>query len=263
MIDSGPINKIADEVSNLAPKVYDDLAQPVAREIGQVAGRTIKALLAPLRGMLWGWERIEQVVTEGLEKRLKDIPEEQRKAPEPEIAIPLMQALGYTAQNETLREMYLNLLANSMDTAKEKDVHPSFVEMIKQMSSLDAKVFEKLTTVEGYQQVVNPNIGLKGEGKFFPDAAPEWFIGWTVPNHDVFEVSASLIRLSKFGIIDLLLEKIAVGGTNYEALRNHSDLINLLNAFQQKYPSIQLEITTIDSVVFVNEYGKQFKKACL
>ena len=46
---------------------------------------------------------------------MEKVPEERLKSPDPEIAVPLLQSLTYTAQNETLREMYIALLANSMD----------------------------------------------------------------------------------------------------------------------------------------------------
>ena len=145
---------IEDGVSQVAPEIYKDLAQPAFQEVGTVAGRSAKALLSPVRAMLWGWERIEDVVVNGVNKRLESIPENRLKTPDPEIAVPLIQALSYTAQNETLREMYLNLLSNSMDIEKVKTVHPSFVELIKQMSSLDAKVFDKLSDTKGYQKIM-------------------------------------------------------------------------------------------------------------
>ena len=143
MIDPESSKEILNEAKALTPEVYKDIAKPALQEVGSVAGRTVKALLSPIRGMLWGWEQIEMFVEEGVKKKFERIPEERRKSPEPEIAVPLLQALTYTAQNETLRDMYINLLANSMDSDKEKVVHPSFVEIIKQMNTLDAKVFEQ------------------------------------------------------------------------------------------------------------------------
>lgn len=254
--------EIIEEASKLLPEVYKDLAQPVAKEIGTVLGRSAKALLSPIRGFLWGWERIEQVVTDGLEQRFEKIGNEKRKTPEPEIAVPLMQALTYTAQNETLREMYLNLLANSMNTDKEKDVHPSFVELIKQMNSLDAKVFDKLSTTKGYQKAINPNISILGKNQFFVDATPEWFLGWTIEEYNIFDVSSSLIRLSKFGLIELMFDRTA-GTDGYQQLKEHQFLIEILNKFNQKNPQLELEITATKSITYVNEYGKQFKNACM
>ena len=254
--------EVIKEASKLLPEVYKDLAQPATKEIGNVLGRSAKALLVPIRGFLWGWEKIEQVVTEGVEKRFEKIPEEKRKTPEPEIAVPLMQALTYTAQNETLREMYLNLLANSMSTDKDKDVHPSFVELIKQMNSLDAKVFDKLSSVKGYQKTINPNISILGKNQFFVDATPEWFMGWTIQGYDIFDVSSSLIRLSKFGLIELMFDRTA-GTDGYQQLKEHQVLIEILDKYRQANFQLELGITATESVAYVNEYGKQFKNACM
>jgi len=261
MIDPNSAGKLADEASKLAPEVYKDLAKPLTQEVGSIAGRTVKALLSPIRGLLWGWEKIEELIENGVNKRLEKIPEERRKTPDPEIAVPLVQALSYTAQNETLREMYLNLLANSMDIAKEKDVHPSFVEIIKQMNTLDAKVFDRVSDNLGYQQVINPNITIVGKGQNFISATPEWFTGWTIENYSIFDISSSLIRLSKFGIIELMFDRTAARD-KYETLKASSLLFKILTVYKNANPNLELQITATESVLYVNEYGKQFKNAC-
>ena len=193
MIDSESSKEIISEVKAITPEVYKDIAKPAAQEIGNVAGRTVKALLSPIRGMLWGWEQIEKMIEEGVQKRLEKIPENNRKTPEPEIAVPAIEALRYTAQNETLREMYLNLLGNAMDDRKSNIVHHSFVELIKQMNTLDAKVFDRISGGGGnYQKILNPTIAIKGLGKIFKEATPEWYAGWTVENFTEMDVSISL-----------------------------------------------------------------------
>ena len=138
--------ELTDGISKLAPEVYKDLVKPAAREVGSVTGRSAKALLSPVRAFLWGWEKIENLVIDGVNKRIESIPEERRKIPDPEIAVPLIQALSYTAQNETLREMYLNLLANSIDSSMEKSVHPSFVELIKRMKVIKGSASNAATS---------------------------------------------------------------------------------------------------------------------
>ncbi|SER05490.1 protein of unknown function [Pseudomonas cuatrocienegasensis] len=254
-------DKIIHEVTKLAPEVYQDLVKPAAQEVGSVAGRSAKALLSPVRAFLWGWEKIESLVIEGVNKRIKDLPEDQRKVPDPEIAVPLIQALSYTAHNETLREMYLNLLANSMNSLMDKNVHPSFVELIKQMNSLDAKVFDKLSSVRGYQKTINPSVAIKNQGQIFVGATPEWFVGWKIDGHDIFEISSSIVRLSKFGLIELMFDRTA-GTDTYDALNGHKELSPILEKYKTANPALELEISSTKSVLYVNEYGQQFKNAC-
>lgn len=250
-----------DLIKDLGVEVYKDAARPAVSEVGAVAGRTVKALLAPIRGFLWCWEKIEDYVEKEVQKRLEKVPEEQLKSPDPEIAVPLLQSLTYTAQNETLREMYIALLANSMDKSKESIVHPSYVEIIKKMNRLDALLFEKLSEISGYRMIVNPRISVSGTSKFILGVLPEWYLGWTIEGYDEFSVSASLVRLSKFGIIDLLYDR-SIHGADYQALWHTPFTEKMLEAQKFLRPQDALEITATNSVVFVNDYGKQFRQAC-
>lgn len=248
-------------IKELSVELYKDAASPAVSEVGKAAGRSVKALLAPIRGFLWCWERIEEYVEKEVQKRIEKVPEERVKSPDPEIAVPLLQSLTYTAQNETLREMYIALLANSMDKDKESIVHPSYVEVIKKMNRLDALLFEKLSEESGYIMIINPIISISGTNKFILGALPEWYLGWTIEGYDEFAISASLVRMSKFGILDLLFDR-TINGADYTMLLHTPFLEKILNTHKIFRPQDALEITATNSVVFVNEYGKQFRKAC-
>lgn len=246
---------------DLTKEIYKDAASPAVSEVGKVAGRSVKALLSPIRGFLWCWEKIEEYVEQAVQKKLEGVPEDRIKSPDPEIAVPLLQSLTYTAQNETLRDMYIALLANSMDKSKENVVHPSYVDIIKKMSRVDALVFEKLSVESGYIKAINPQISISGTNTFIPGALPEWYLGWTIDVYDEFAISASLVRLSKFGIIDLMYDR-SVNKGDYSKLEKTSFLEKMLAGHRFFHPNDPLEITTTKSVVFVNEYGKQFREAC-
>lgn len=241
--------------------VYKDIAHPAATEVGTVAGRTAKALLAPIRGLLWGWERIESYVEGQVTKRLEGVPENKRKIPEPEIAVPILQNLTFTAHNETLREMYMSLLTNSMNVDKEKIVHPSYVDIIKRMSTLDALVFEKLCQTRGYIRVINPHVSICNTSQFFVDALPEWYVGWIIDGFNEFDISASLVRLSKFGIVELMYDR-SITGVDYSDLKHTPFLLDVLETYKADRVDQQLEITATDSVIQVNEFGRQFMVAC-
>lgn len=249
------------DLKNLSVEIYKDVASPAVAEVGAVAGRSVKALLAPIRGFLWGWEQIEQFIESSVQKRLEGRPQEKLKSPDPEIAVPLIQSLTYTAQNETLREMYVALLANSMDKDKESVVHPSYVDIIKKMNRLDALLFERLSQTDSYQKIVNPKISIKDTSKFFLNALPEWYLGWTIEGYSEMDVSASIVRLSKFGIIELMYDR-TITGASYDDLKSTDYLKNVLEIFQTHNPAKPLEITATDSVIYVNEYGMMFRQAC-
>ncbi|MDI9604785.1 MAG: Abi-alpha family protein, partial [Bacteroidota bacterium] len=112
-----------------------------------------------------------------------------------------------------------------------------------------------------YQKIVNPVIALKGEGKFIPGATPEWYAGWTIEGYSEFDVSASMVRLSKFGLIELMFDRTA-GKDGYENLMQTQFLQSILHRYKLLNPTIELEIEGMKSIVYVNEYGLQFKNAC-
>lgn len=76
---------------------------------------------------------------EDLRKRIVTIPEDDICEPPLMIAGPTLEALKYTYDEQELREMFINLLASSMNRSRVQVAHPAFVEIIRQLSSLDAK----------------------------------------------------------------------------------------------------------------------------
>jgi|TARA_B110000971_G_scaffold115823_1_gene118708 hypothetical protein len=58
--------------------------------------------------------------------------------PKASIAGPTLQGLAFTHKEINLKEVFLNLLATSMDNRKANVAHPAFVEIVKQLNSEEA-----------------------------------------------------------------------------------------------------------------------------
>lgn len=71
-------------------------------------------------------------------KKLENVPDEQITTPAPAVAVPAMQGLGYSFSERDLKEMYLNLLATATDARVRESAHPSFADIIKQLSPKEA-----------------------------------------------------------------------------------------------------------------------------
>lgn len=125
--------------------IYEDAIQPLAKEAGkalQTVGRTVNAALLPVRGLVWGVEKIEEFVHTKVSKKLANTPVENICTPDPAVAGPALESLRYTGHKESLSELYANLLASAMDKETAKMAHPGFVEIIRNMSSDEAKLLE-------------------------------------------------------------------------------------------------------------------------
>jgi len=158
-IPEGKIEGTIKTVTGLLKEVpvYQDALQPVAKETGkalQTVGQAVNAALAPIRGLVWGIERIEDFLNRKVAEKLSKIPKEKIQTPDPSVAVPAVESLRYTGHNETLRELYANLLATSMDADTAKNAHPGFVEIIRSMSSDEAKIIKFIAAV-GTQPMLN------------------------------------------------------------------------------------------------------------
>lgn len=71
-------------------------------------------------------------------EKVADIPDENLTAPSASVAVPAIQGLSYSLEEPNLKEMYLHLLATATDGRRSDQAHPSFAEIIKQLSPEEA-----------------------------------------------------------------------------------------------------------------------------
>lgn len=132
-------------VAQTAGKTYDDLAHPTAHATGQIVSfipRTVKVWLGKWEKWILNGEYAIRETEVLLAEKLKNIPEEKIVEPEPYVAVPAIQQLSYSLDSEELRELYANLLASSMNADKKDEVHPAFVDIIKQLNPDEAKLLK-------------------------------------------------------------------------------------------------------------------------
>lgn len=255
-----PISTALD-VAKTAKEVLPQTTQQTDGALATLVGWFNNVVLYPVKKANITYRYKLECFEDDLYNRTSQIPERCIHEPNLMIAGPTLEALKYTFDEDKLREMFVNLLASSMDSRKDSAVHPSYVRIICQMNSFDAMLFKFLASRSGYIKVINPNVRLKGTDKVYINAMPEWYIDWD-PAQDVFQTSASLVRLAKLGIIELMYDRTA-GHEGYDKLRNSEQLNDILQKYQRSNPLQELEISTTESILYVNDYGRQFAQTCL
>ena len=139
---TGAENRKALQEASKGTPAMDLAGQMYARNLG-IRQQAIFALYQPLR-----WFRLvpdkyfEEQFWDDLATKLQDVPEDERQTPRLSIAGPAMEGLAYSIDEPDLREMYLNLLAGASNTEKAPKVHPSFVEIIRQLSAQEVPILE-------------------------------------------------------------------------------------------------------------------------
>jgi hypothetical protein len=136
-------------VGTLAEKtvipIYEDLAKPSLKQIGEGLGGFLSIAMMPLQMMGYQAEHWKSEFQKSLDKKASQIPEERLQSPDLIITGPIMQALGYTVHKDDLRELFTNLLTTSMDSKTAREALPCFVEIIKQISPDEAKILRLLS----------------------------------------------------------------------------------------------------------------------
>lgn len=157
-MDKPSIKDTADAIKGVAEAVpvYQDVLQPAAKEIGtalQTVAKAVHVALAPVSALVWGYEQIKEYVTRAVSEKLKDTPKDRIIPPSPTVAGPVLEALRYAGHQESLADLYTNLLATSMDAKTAKEAHPAFVEVLKQLSPDEAKILKVMCRGQNFPVV--------------------------------------------------------------------------------------------------------------
>lgn len=139
--------EILDQTKGVAVEVYKDALSPAVKPIGEILGflpRTIKLALSRWEIWLINGEESLRLTAEAIKEKVEKIPEDKFVEPEPYVAIPAIQQISYCQNSEELRDLYANLLSSSMNADKKWQVHPSFVDIIKQLTPDEARIIKSI-----------------------------------------------------------------------------------------------------------------------
>lgn len=152
--------------SSLVIPAYQDILQPAAKQVGKSLETIVKAVniaLAPIGALVWGFETVEQLVKTRVSEKLYNVLPENIITPPPQVAGPTIDAFRYCGHEPTLRELYANLLATSMDKNTTSFALPGYVDVIKNMSP-DEAIFLKLFSNEKEIPLIDVHAVLLNEG---------------------------------------------------------------------------------------------------
>lgn len=128
------------DISDSSNQILKELALPAATQVGQALGNVFglfNTLTLPLKfGNQWA-QRNFAIFSEKLESIEKD----KIKQVEPEIAIPIIEKLSYTS-NEDLANAFANLLSNASNKDKVDLIHPGFINKLQNISPDEARLLQ-------------------------------------------------------------------------------------------------------------------------
>lgn len=228
-----------ENISKVLPveKIYDDVASPAFKEIGEAARNAVKAsrfLLAPIDYLAAQHERWLHFL-----KRINDkVPEENLIPAAPQLAGPVFEGLKYLEQDCILTELFINLLARAIDKDRVSEAHPAFPKVISQLSSDEAQIIFYLSKKERL-----------------------------LKQHSSYDISKNLFGARKVLANDFPLEKLLFP-QNYFMYLDHLYSLNLAGIWQHgnqeaTYEGSVQSGVNITSYASLTEFGWLFAKACM
>ncbi len=249
---------VIEPISDAIQQSFPETAKQTDGVLSTVVGFFNNVVLYPIKKANLTFKYNLEAFENDLKEKTKCIPPENLQIPPTMIAGPTLEALKYTYDEKELREMYENLLVSAMDTRTVIQALPSFVDAIKQMSPLDAKVLQKF--VESSQLAcAEIKFSIKNISKVYSNSMPTYFIKELASLSDPFNISTSITNLLRLGVLNIFDGQI--DGYDYNSFKDHPYVQSRSTLYKSYGRPFKIKIN--EKVLLVNDYGKCFIKVCL
>ncbi|MBU3894479.1 DUF4393 domain-containing protein [Serratia rubidaea] len=260
------VTDIANAVAAVTKEVpiYQDAIQPAAQEVGKALGTVAKLVnvaLAPVSVLVWGYDQIKEFTATKVAKKLENIPPENIITPKPNVAGPAIEALRYTGHEESLSEMYANLLATAMNKDTIENAHPAFVEIIKQLTPDEAKIVNSFLKPKFRFPIVTIQSKQKGNKTIGAINIYENYshigIKSGCDNHHL--TPAYLNNLCRLGLCEI------PSGAYYTEEHHYDELLSsdFVKELKRKIEDRNLDFKYQKSYLNITALGEQFARACI
>ncbi len=263
-MDDKEFDVVKDVAIEVSKELYKDGGTPIVKPTGELVGlipRAIKAAMLPLEKWIVNKEYNLSETKKLLEVKLENIDPESIESPEPHVAVPALEYISYCLDNEELRDMYANLLANSMNSVMKNGVHPSFVEVIKQLSPDEAKILKEI-----YKRRTIPSVDIKymsGKGGGITIISNFSDIGEKAKCDEPLSICMYFDNLARLGLIECDSQSSFTDKSKYDEIRDHPEIIKNLKISPSLKEKGYTESKIGERVVIISYFGIAFSEICL
>jgi hypothetical protein len=191
--------------NKLPSSTIENLLGPSSITLGEGLNGIVSIIANPaIKLGIWSKKNLQDY-EENLYSKTAKIPKENRDSSKQGLALAALEDSLYRFTEKSLSEYYINLIAGILDNRKNNSVHPSFSQILKEMSSDDALLFKKIFTITSrafYSFLPLVNV----QRQFLPNGGYSIIFKDTIVIHDesgysVEKNSTSLSSLERLGLI--------------------------------------------------------------
>ncbi|WP_052421838.1 DUF4393 domain-containing protein [Paenibacillus sp. FSL P4-0081] len=227
-----PVNELSKNV----------LSKPTT-ELGEGLGNLFWLVFSPIHAARNSLEPRINKFKEEIESKVAEIPSDRLVEPPLNIVGPTLEAAKYHIEHDEIRNLFAQLIASSMDSEKQDLTHPSFVEVIKQLSPFDAKILSTLTqernlpiaSIVAYEDSDQTRIS-RSYSLLLDDIMP--FPEMNLENS--YHYRSAIQNIRRLSLINGDYDKKFEGADYYSVLDNHPILEECINLYSntERFPWI-------------------------
>ncbi len=252
----GPRRSGAPRQSSKDASTAPALSEPAVPALNPDAHKALVAdKLAGFAAVTWDWSRIQEYTVGAIQEILatRTVPPDRMTSPRLDIAIPAIEAMRYSG----LKREFALLIASTMDAALADDAHPSFIEILKQITIDEVRICLSFPDVGQVLPFANINYLDRG-GRILSS------LRYIVPEH-IARVCERPKALG--GYIDNLLRLNLISAPAHLAIsdeRFYRDLLaqEFIGAFEATIPP-GLKPSVDRRVLALTDFGQLFRRCCL
>lgn len=240
-------------------KVYDDVFHPVLSEVGHTLQGAVKVSLAPISAIVWGYDKISSYLDEAIPQYFENrkISKEKIISPDPAIAVPTIEAMRYTNKG-ILRQMYVDILGASMNQDTADFIHPSFVEVIKQLTPDEAKLIKELPRKGLHEPLMNIRVEKENTKGTFMIYRNCGILGYKAGCIFPDRISLYVDNLKRLALVEVPENACLIDEWRYDKIAN-SDYFNALIVKAEEEGKVFFE----KRMIGLTDYGMLLKEICL
>lgn len=193
-----------------------------------------------------------------LAQKLEHVAEDKIVTPNAYVAVPAIQAISYSMDSEELRNLYANLLAKSMNIDTKDYVHPAYVNIISQMTPLDAKILQFIMDKPDKDFPIVQLIAANEISQIIlqPNITPITFAS-------IKAISISIENLSRNNLVYIINQLYAEETDGYNSIYNSDHYKNYIENQEKNMPSSYPFLKKEEKACILSAFGKSFCDICI
>lgn len=255
-------DKIAEAAISVGKETATDIVKPTAKSIGENIGLLVDGVM----GWLGYWGKKQQIKRKVYLEDYKDkiineimfVPQENLIEPPIRIIGPAIEASKFFIEDETCRKMFSKLIGSACNSSLINYTHPSFIEIIKGLSPIEAKIlllFKKHRTYPAVELEERHSDGTITPFTQMLFDFKEYNKRFSI--EEQFVLTKAIDNLLRFGLIKKNSDVIELN-YNYEDFKSHP-LYNIEKSTTKQNSKINMKKYRIE----LTEFGKDFVKCCI